>query len=1060
MHGGPVTSPLPSGTVTFLFTDIEGSTRLLDRLGHDFAPLLATHHHLLDRAIRDAGGVVVNTMGDGFFAAFPSADAGLRAAIAGQRSLSSHPWPEDATIKVRMGLHTGDAVALDGGYVAIAVHHAARIGDVGHGGQVVISDAARALVADHDPDVTFGDLGPHRLKDLGGPIHLHQVHHPDLGRRFPPLRSLDRVPHNLPIQPTPFIGRHDEQREVGKLVGDERLVTIAGAGGSGKTRLALQVAADAAGEVPGGVWLAELAPIADPDEVVEAVADALSIHTRVAGRPTIDLVVERLATRPTILVIDNCEHVLGAVADVTGRILRSTEHTRVLATSREPLGIPGEHVWRIPSMAVGDGEPDADAVRLFLDRAVRVRPGWAPTPDELAVVQDVCVRLDGIPLAIELAAARIALLDVATLRDRLADRFRLLTGGSRVALERQRTLRATVDWSHDQLDDASRTLLRRLATFVGGFSLAAAESVCADGSLDTLDVLDALDDLARKSMVQVDATPLGSRYRLLETIRQYALEKLLEAGESDLLRQRHHDHFAELAALGRESRDWRGLDYPAWVDRLDADHDNLLAAIAWAAERDDPLDLDRLLASLARVWELRKHLHQLDHWYDVALAHPGEHRPELLARLLIEKAAVGYFTGVDHEELHALSDRAREVATRTDDAFIRVITAAMLAMLRGRSELESALALAAELDEHVFDVEMLGNLALCCLDEGDHDGAVQHFEAAVRAGLASENPRTELYRGHQRVLVAQIERDRLAMEAAAVDLLRAAEQLREVQSEAEALQLLWFCVEGRDLDQARAISERLVQMGRRTGMAHVEAHGLFTLAINAWNCGEVDRGLAHVSEAAVMAASIPALTYVATTADAVRLWLEGEHRTLIEKAEEVIAAGIGEAALHAASAQRDTAAMATVAALASAVEATRLSLPNTVAATAAAVAALWHDDHEACATSLADALGRQLAWDDVDTVLDLLVIGAELLARTDRLELAGSALGVVEATRDATGYRRAVIEPEVFVAAAEALAGDSAGFAQHRAEGRALGERGFRPTAEAVLHELQDLTRR
>jgi predicted ATPase/class 3 adenylate cyclase len=496
---------LPTGTVTFLFTDIEGSTRLLQRLGERYAEVLATHHGLLRTAIQEGQGQVVDTQGDAVFAVFPRARDALLAAIATQRAVQAHPWPDGTVPKVRIGLHTGEPVTGETGYVGMDVHRAARIAAAGHGGQILVSDVTHNVVARDLPEgVSRRDLGEHRLRDLAHPLRIFQVLATDLPTDFSPLQSLDAHPHNLPIQLTSFIGRVREIAEVKRLLGTARLVTLTGSGGAGKTRLALQVAADVVEDYPDGVWLAEFAPIADPALVPKTVASTLNVSEQ-PGRDMTDTLVEALRPKSLLLMLDNCEHILAACRDLAAALLRTCPHVRILATSREGLGLPGEMVWRVPSLSVPEDirhlpRPEElllyDAVRLFVDRAVTTTPGFTVTSENAPAVAHVCRRLDGIPLAIELAAARVKVLAVEQIAVRLDNRFRLLTRGSRTVLPRHQTLQAAIDWSYELLSDRERAVLCRLSVFAGGWTLEAAEAVCTGGGIEASDVLDLLTQLA------------------------------------------------------------------------------------------------------------------------------------------------------------------------------------------------------------------------------------------------------------------------------------------------------------------------------------------------------------------------------------------------------------------------------------------------------------------------------------------------------------------------------------------------------------------------------------
>lgn len=486
---------LPEGTVTFCFSDIEGSTRLLERLGPAYANLLQAHHDLIRAAASAHGGVEVDTQGDAFFVAFPRATEAVTAALSAQLALAAHPWPEGTEVRVRMGLHSADARLAPTGYVGLGVHKAARICSAAHGGQVLLSEVTRSLLGDDlPPEARLLDLGAHRLKDLAQPERLFQLTHQQLPESFPPLHTLDAHPHNLPVQLTSFVGREAQLAMVWGLLEGSRLVTLLGAGGAGKTRLALQLAGELVGRFEDGAWVVELAPLADPDLLPQQVASALGVREE-PGRALLATLTAHLADRELLLVLDNCEHLVGAAAFLAAHLLRGAPRLHILATSREALGVAGETTWRVPSLSTPDpthpGPPEAladfEAVRLFVERAQAARPEFSLTPGTAPAVARICTRLDGIPLALELAAARVRALPPAEIASRLDNRFRLLTGGSRDALPRQQTLRAALDWSHELLSDAERACFRRLGVFAGSFSLEAAEAICPGGPVEDVE---------------------------------------------------------------------------------------------------------------------------------------------------------------------------------------------------------------------------------------------------------------------------------------------------------------------------------------------------------------------------------------------------------------------------------------------------------------------------------------------------------------------------------------------------------------------------------------------
>ena len=572
--------------MTFLFTDIEGSTRLWEEHPEAMRTALARHDAMLRSAVEAHGGTIVKTRGDGAHAAFPAAANGVLAAIDVQRALAAERWPAEVAISARMGVHTGEAEERDGDYYGTSVNRAARIMAIGHGDQILVSDAAAAVLRD-ERSITLRDLGEHRLRDLSRAERVHQVVADGLRFEFPPLRSLDRLPTNLPTQLTSFIGRDAEIARVRKAVEEHRLVTITGVGGVGKTRLALQAGAEAIGHFADGVWLTELAAALDGDAMASVVASAFSIEPR-GGMSLLDSIVEALRSRQLLWILDNCEHLVDPAARLVDRVLRAAPGVAVLATSREGLDVDGEHILALRSLRTSDVNSveaitESDAARLFVDRAEAVRSRFTLDASNAATVNELCGRLDGIPLAIELAASRAASLGVDEILTLLDERFRLLTGGRRVALERHQTLRATVDWSYSLLNGDERTVFARLATFTGSFDTRAVRAVVADDPLDPWNVLDALDGLVRKSMVTTEEQPDGSvRYQMLETMRQYARERLDESNEGDRCRRRHLDHYVAVTVeigdglMTADELEARG--------RLMIELDNIRAACIWALD--------------------------------------------------------------------------------------------------------------------------------------------------------------------------------------------------------------------------------------------------------------------------------------------------------------------------------------------------------------------------------------------------------------------------------------------------------------------------------------------
>jgi predicted ATPase/class 3 adenylate cyclase len=744
-------SALPTGTVTFLFTDLEGSTRLLEAHPAAYREAVARHHALLRAAVEADGGVVFETVGDAVYAAFPRPTDAVAAALAGQSALHQEDWGEVGPLRVRMGVHTGEVEVQGAHYFGAPLYRCARLMAAAHGGQTVLSGATAALVRDALPaGADLRDLGEHRLRDLAVSEHVFQLVHRELPAEFPPLRTLDARPNNLPLQVTSFVGRERELAEVTRLLAGEppgpRLVTLTGPGGTGKTRLALQAAADVLDAHPDGVWLVELAALADPAIVPQTVAAAAGVR-EAPGRPVLSTLTDALKPRRLLLVLDNCEHLLDACARLADALLRACPHVRLLCTSREALGIAGEAAWRVPSLPVpADGGAAAPApgaaglagyaaVRLFAERAAAVRPGFALTADSAAAVAQVCARLDGIPLAIELAAARVRVLPPQQLLARLDDRFRLLTGGSRTALERHQTLQATVDWSYALLTEPERTLFARLAAFAGGWTLEAAETVGADpddadGDGIAADaVLDLLTRLADKSLVVADEQPDGTaRYRLLETLRQYARQKLAERGAAvDALRRRHAAHYLALAE--QAAPHLTGPQQLVWLARLEAELDNLRAALRWSLDSGDAGAGLRLADALDRFWYLRRHQTEAGAWLAQLLAAPGP--PDALRAAALGQAGRRTRNAGDAAGGRRLLEEGLALARALgDDALVARALSELgfTSRARGdypaaRRELEEALALYRRLGDRWGVAHALSHLALLRHWQGEQDAA-------------------------------------------------------------------------------------------------------------------------------------------------------------------------------------------------------------------------------------------------------------------------------------------------------------------------------------------------
>ena len=608
------TQPLPSGTATFLFTDVEGSTRLVQALGDQFDQVLDAHHHVMRAAMAAHEGQVVGTEGDAFFVVFRSAVRAVQAALAAQEALRAHDWPPGVTVKVRMGMHTGEATLGGDNYVGIDVHRAARIAAVGYGGQVLLSETTHALVRDMLPaGIHLRDLGQHRLKDLLRPEHLYQLDETGAPQDFPPLRTLDAVPNNLPVQLTSFIGREQEVAEGRRLLEAARLVTLTGPGGTGKTRLSLQIAAEASDGFADGTFFVPLAPVNDADLVPSAVMQSLGLHDS-SGKPPMELLLEYLRERQALLVLDNFEQVVSA-APLVSEILRACPRVKSLVSSRAALRVYGEQEFPVPPLSLPnpDSLPDVEslsqfeAVRLFIERAVAARPDFAVTNENAPAVAGICSRLDGLPLAIELAAARIKVLPPQAMLARLEHALPLLASGSRDLPERQQTLRGAIYWSYDLLDEPTKMLMARFGVFQGAtFELV--EQVCGATDGPAIDVLDGLEHLVDQSLVRQGDVEGESRFWMLATIREFALERLAEMGQADGTGQRHAEAFLDL--VERAAPQLMGPDQKLWLDRLEQEHDNVRAALAWFLTQGDSPSAARLVFAAWRFWQMRGFIHE------------------------------------------------------------------------------------------------------------------------------------------------------------------------------------------------------------------------------------------------------------------------------------------------------------------------------------------------------------------------------------------------------------------------------------------------------------------
>jgi predicted ATPase/class 3 adenylate cyclase len=690
--------------VTFLFTDIEGSTRLWEQQPERMQPALARHDAISRVAVEAHRGVVVKTTGDGVHAAFDRPTDALAAMLQMQRTLSDPTSTDGVELRLRCGLHLGADERRDNDFYGPAVNRAARIMSVAHGGQMLVSQAvAERITGELPAGVVLRDLGRVRLRDLTSPERIHQVVHPALRADFPPLRSLEATPNNLPQQLNSFIGREGDLVKVKQLLTDHRLVTLLGIGGIGKSRLSLQLAADAMDDYPDGVWLVELAPLADARLVPQALATVLGVKEE-AGHPVIEALVKHVRDRQLLVILDNCEHVVLACAELAKRLLQAGPQLKMFASSREALKVAGEMAYQVPTLSAPDPQGKValetlirhDAVRLFIERATAAQPALHVNDRNAVAVADICHRLDGIPLAIELAAARTRALSVEAIAARLSDRFRLLSTTDQTVLPRQRTLRALIDWSYDLLTEDERAVFQRLAVFAGGWTLEAAEAVGASGKVAEQDVLELLTGLVEKSLVAMDAE--GGRYRLLETVRQYAHERSSEAGEHDAARARQ---LAFYLALTEQARlELHGPEQVTWLKRLDLERENVLAAHAWCDCAPDGAELGlRLVFAVKPYW--------------------------------VNRGLLGLGLRVTVEALARAGAQERAFARCRGLGDAGQFCCFMGRYVEAQGYLQESLAIAREIGDKQSVAGVLQPLGMASLGQGDTESAGLYFEEAV-----------------------------------------------------------------------------------------------------------------------------------------------------------------------------------------------------------------------------------------------------------------------------------------------------------------------------------------
>ena len=774
-------------------------------------PALAYHDAIARSAVEENRGIVVKMTGDGVHAAFEDPLDAIVATLRLQQALEDPAATSGIALRVRCGLHAGVVERRDNDYFGSPVNRTARIMGAAHGGQVLLSQAVATLVNDRLPTgVALRDLGSVRLRDLASPEHVYQIVHPRMRQEFPALRSLEATPNNLPRQVTSFIGRERELTDVKNQLRNTRLLTLFGAGGLGKTRLSLQVATEVLDDYPDGVWFVDLAPMTDERLVAQAVASVLGVKEE-AGRPVIEALVKYVSDRNLLLILDNCEHLLRACAELATQLLRSGSDLKILASSRQHLQVAAETTYHVPPLSVPAPQSTItaqtmtkyEAVRLFVDRARAVQPAFQVNDANGRAVADICHRLDGIPLALELAAARVRALSVEEIAARLSDRFRLLTRGDRTALPRQQTLRASIDWSYDLLTDHERALLRRLSVFAGGWTLEAAEAVGVDGDVEQANVLDLLSNLVEKSLVTLEAE--GERYRLLETVREYAQDRLDKSGEAEQTCTRHLAFYVALAERARP--ELLGPSQGAWLGRLDLERENLIAAHAWCDRTKDGGELGlQLVHSMKQYW-LNRGLLGLRHRLTMeALARAGAQERNLArCRGLLSAGQVCCFVG------------------RFGEA---------------TGHLEECLAIARELDDRGRIAAALQYLGMASLGEGDFAAARGHLEEGLALAQAQGNKR-ELAAAMN--ALAQLYRAEGSLDTAEPlyeNVLAIARELGDGESIAIGLLNLAMVAIGRRLDdRARAMLLEVIAIAEETGSKQAGQNAL-----------DVSAGLAAVHE--------------------------------------------------------------------------------------------------------------------------------------------------------------------------------------------------------------------
>ncbi len=850
---------LPCGTVTFLFTDIEGSTRLAQQYPDSIGGLLERHHAILKNAIEGHGGYIFHIIGDAFCAAFQTVREAVDAAVEAQRCLAAESWSPEP-VRVRMGISTGSAqVKLRDdrppdycGYLNLA--RVQRVMSVAYAGQILLSNASAGLTRGELPaNMSLRDLGEHRLKSLLNPERLWQVVGPGLQADFPTLKSLNAIPNNLPLQLTSFIGREHEREEVKNLLQTHRLVSLTGAGGTGKSRLALQVAADVLDQFHNGVWFIELAPITDPALILQTVVRVLGLTPNPGSEP-LDVLKGYLADKCLLLILDNCEHLLDDACRFADAILKAAPQVKIMPTSREALNLAGEQAYQVPSLSAPDLNhlppveqiTQYEAVHLFIERAALASPKFAVTNSNAAAVAQICCRLDGIPLAIELAAARVKAMPLEAIVHRLDDRFRLLTGGSRTALPRQQTLRAMIDWSYNLLSEPERLTLQHLSVFRGGWTLEGAEAICDGEGIEELEVADQLSRLVDKSLVSMDE---NGRYRMLETVRQYAAEKLIDSGQAEWARDQHLNYMVELAETAEPAV--YGQDQKDWLDRLDAELDNVRAACQWAEQSEPELFL-RLASALWRFCEVRSHYSEGLGWLQNAINATNGSTDVIRARALARASHIASQLELPQVAKDLATEGARLGRILGDQLSLArcLCTLGFIAMdwenFKGAPRLfEESLSICRKTEDHGLISEVLAGMWTVALHEGDVAAAQSWCEQCLQESRFSGDIRRIGFTLLRLAATAYVQDDYALAQSRIQEAQQQFSQIGDTSG--ELWSYLFFiglidveiCLN--DLAVARQVAERACELARSLGERDLLAHALERRGIVALAEGDAAR---------------------------------------------------------------------------------------------------------------------------------------------------------------------------------------------------------------------------